>query len=71
MSENETQSGKFAFVVEGEVFWLLPISGPSTHGALQRIIAGLKSNPKIIDVTNNNTVLEGDIWDGNSFSRPG
>lgn len=70
MAENEIQSAKFAFVVEGEVFWVLPLSGSSTHDVLQRLIAGLKSDPVVIDITNNNTVSEGDIWDGISFSKP-
>lgn len=55
----------FAFVVEGDVVGTLHI--PDTAPNYERIVAGLSSNPTVIDATSTPDVKFGWTYDGTSF----
>lgn len=61
---------KFAFIVENEAFMQMTI-GPSEY--YDMFVAGLKSNPIIVDITEMNIPegpITGWIWDGETLKAP-
>lgn len=60
----------FAFIADGDVFMRFHLDGnaaPQNAG----YIAGLQSNPQVVDVTDIDLPIEqGWTYDGNSFSPP-
>jgi hypothetical protein len=63
---------RFAFIAEGDVFSILetdpenPEYGPSAG----RIVAGMQSNPIVIEITELSDVVVGSVWDGEKFIPP-
>lgn len=58
----------FAFVVDGEVVGTLHI--PSTASNYERLVAGLSSNPDVLDATSTPGVNFGWTFDGTDFVNP-
>ena len=62
---------KFAAVVDGDVFSVISVdSAYSTHEKPdlgERLIAGFSSDPKIIEIPENQEVEIGWTWDGEIF----
>lgn len=67
---------KFAFVVEGEVGILMMFPDGIADGsdlplAMQKHIAVLRTDPKVIEITEEyGEVHEGYLWDGTVFTPP-
>lgn len=64
MSENKI----FALVVDGEVFGTLHF-GPAAQN-YDRMVAGLSSNPTVVDATDTPSVTFGWTYDGSRFNPP-
>ena len=64
---------KFAFIVDGEVAKIGTFPETVDDGELpeelQKTIAILRSNPKIVEVVGE-VVEEGFLWDGQNFTPP-
>lgn len=63
---------KFAFVAEGDVFttWQFDPEDKSYGPNAEMIIAGLLSNPTIVECTDTLEVGIGYTWDGKEFKEP-
>lgn len=63
---------QFAVVVDGDVVTVLAVDtdGHDPEGSAHRIIAGLSSDPKIIDITGTEGIDYGWTWDGEIFLPP-
>ena len=63
---------RFAFIAEGDVFSIFetdpdnPDYGPNAA----RIVAGMQSNPVVIEITDTPNVNIGSIWNGKEFIAP-
>lgn len=57
---NNTNQELFAFVVDGEVFHIM--SAPKDIPETQRLIAGLKSNPMIVNASDKPEILQYPDW---------
>lgn len=63
---------KFAFVSEGDVFatWTIDTEDTTENTeTTSRIIAGMTSNPVVIEVPENVDVQDGWTWDGTEFTQ--
>ena len=60
---------RFVFIAEGEVFMQLAISDDSNPRS-PMWVAGLSSNPTVIDATNLPEVVPGWTYDGVNFVPP-
>lgn len=63
---------KFAFVTEGDVFSVLTIDTEDTtenSTTINRILAGMMSNPIIVEVPDNVDVQTGWTWSGTEFTQ--
>lgn len=65
---------KFAFVAEGDVFMVWTFDSEDTDGAdpakVEMIMAGMASNPKVIEFMPDQGVDQGWTHDGIGFVRP-
>jgi hypothetical protein len=65
---------KFAFVAEGDVFMVWTFDSEETEGApdekIAMILAGMSSNPKVIEFMPDQDIGEGWTHDGIGFVRP-
>jgi hypothetical protein len=61
---------RFIFVAEGDAFMQIQFDDETSHPHAKAWVAGLLSNPTVIEVTNNPEVIPGWTWDGNSFNPP-
>jgi len=65
---------KFAFVAEGDVFMVWTFDSEDTDGAdpakVEMIMAGMSSNPKVIEFSPNQPITEGWTHDGIGFRQP-
>ena len=65
---------RFAFVVEGEVFMVWTFDPTDTDGAdpakMEMIIAGMSSDPKVIEFTPDKNVTVGWTHNGVDFIPP-
>lgn len=59
----------FAFIVGNEVFGTLTI--PDHAPNYDRLVAGLSSDPVVVDSTSTEGVTFGWTYDGNNFIAPG
>ena len=60
---------KFAWIAEGDVFGVMTIPEEQNPEAAQRLIAGMSSNPIVVECTGTD-VEHGWTWDGEAFSSP-
>lgn len=60
---------KFAVIIGNDVAGTISFDSDSSAEAVQRFIAAYRSNPIIVE-TNNDQVMFGWTWDGNTFSPP-
>ena len=60
---------RFVFIVEGDVFLNIAFDD-QVHANAEGWVAGLLSDPKIIEVTDNPSVVPGWRWDGTNFLPP-
>jgi hypothetical protein len=69
MTDNlDRETRRFAIVVDGDVVSVLHVL--STSSQYERWVAGLSSNPTIIESTHNPDVDYGWHWDGSDFYLP-
>lgn len=61
---------KWAVVVDSDVAATLTIDDTNEMETVQRFIAAYDSNPKIIPIPENQDVVHGWSWDGESFNNP-
>lgn len=65
---------KFAFVAEGDVFMVWTFDSEDSDGAdpakVEMIMAGMASNPKVIEFPANMAIQEGWRHDGTGFIKP-
>ncbi len=62
---------KYALIAEGDVF--MTISFDDTMSQTEAWVAGLASNPVIVEITNDpniENIKGGWTWDGNLFTAP-
>ena len=57
---------QFAFVLDGQVFFKLALQDLQENERNQLIIAGLQSNPQVLEILDPN-VNVGWYWDGSNF----
>ena len=63
---------KFAFITEGDVFAVWTINTEDTDQnseTTERIIAGMMSDPIVVEVPENINVQNGWTWDGTEFKQ--
>ncbi len=63
---------KFAFITEGDVFAVWTINTEDTDQnseTTERIIAGMMSDPIVVEVPENINVQNGWTWDGTEFTQ--
>lgn len=63
---------KFAFVAEGDVFAVWTIDTEDTSQSAEtteRIVAGMMSNPIVVEVTTTANVQSGWTWNGTKFAK--
>lgn len=58
----------FAFVVDNEVIGTIHVSPEAPN--YERLVAGLSSNPTVVDTTLTPDVKHGWVFDGESFINP-
>ena len=65
---------KFAFVAEGDVFTVWTFNSESTEEGsseeMAMIIAGMSSNPKIVEITTDQKIGLGWTYNGTEFEAP-
>ncbi len=61
---------KFVLIAEGDVFMQIQFDDEVSSPNAAAWVAGLLSNPVVVDVTNQPEVVSGWTWDGNSFTAP-
>lgn len=61
---------RFVLIAEGDVFMQIQFDDEITSPNAATWVAGLLSNPVVVDVTDQPTVVPGWVWDGNSFTPP-
>jgi hypothetical protein len=59
---------KVAFIVDGIVSNVLMYE--HINQQVEAELAGFASNPTIVEITDNPTVVPGYLWDGSNFSNP-
>jgi len=63
---------KFAFVTEGDVFavWTIDTEDTTENSeTASRLLAGMMSNPVIIEIPEDTEVENGWTWDGTEFTQ--
>lgn len=65
---NTKEPKVFAFVVDGDVVATFHI--PETAPNYDRLVAGLSSDPVVIDATNVEGIQHGWTFDGTTFTAP-
>lgn len=60
---------QFAWIVDGDVFSVIVIPEEKNPDAAARIIAGMLSNPIVVESTGTD-VTHGWTWDGENFKPP-
>jgi hypothetical protein len=58
---------KYAFLVENEIFDILPIKGNYEDATFLRWSIGFSNEPKLIDLKGNSSLSIGSVWDGEGF----
>lgn len=62
---------KFAMIAGNDVFSILSIDSEDPSPVVPRLLAGLKSDPIVIEITDiNEEVNVGWTWDGSQFLKP-
>lgn len=60
---------KFAFIADGDVFVIWAVQEGSNPGADQ-MIAGLQSNPTVVEIPEDSEIAEGWTYDSFGFHPP-
>jgi len=62
---------KFALIAGNDVFSIMSINSEDPNPIVPRLIAGMQSDPVILDVTSDNPEINiGWVWDGEVFIPP-
>lgn len=61
---------RYVFIADGDVFMQIAFDDEGPHPRSAAWAAGLSSDPKVIEVTNQPNVVPGWTWDGTDFKAP-
>jgi hypothetical protein len=62
---------KYALIVDNDVFGMIEVEdNPEINPNGIRLVSGLSSDPKIVEVDSNSDITHGWNWDGTNFTPP-
>lgn len=61
---------RYVLIAEGDVFMQIYFDDQTSHPNAPAWAAGLLSDPKVIEVTDQPNVVPGWTWDGTGFKAP-